>query len=334
MRNVSLLLLTTLLIVSMSFTGNCLEAKVHTTHYYPGTVPTGYSEYQLGLTVYGTASISTVTVTGPNVPLTSLKYEITMDSGEWRWTISVNLPAKPSVGDRYDFTVTYTNSNTEVFHASVTGTVEEFPKSILPVHGSTIATSKPTFQWTALSTGLSQKIGIIVADPVAGKLLWYVKLPQNATTAVYNFDGKGDSLQVGKKYLWILLYRDTVNDNGAMMMSEFTVGAETTGGIGEEMTALHPSIIHLSQNVPNPFNPATTIEYTLLDGHSRHIRLNVYDSRGVLIKTLVNENRAPARYSVVWDGTDNSGNKVSSGIYFSRLQAGGLVETRKMLLLR
>ena len=166
----SILFLTVSIHTSAAITEDISEAKVHTTHWFPGAIPQGYSEYQLELAVWG-YSITSVTVEGPNVPSKSLEYKETLDTDEMRWTTTANLPGKPSVGDTYNFTVKYNNLSTEVLNASVLGTVDEFPAIISPAQGSIITTIIPTFEWTALTIALG-KIGIIVMEIESSKLKW------------------------------------------------------------------------------------------------------------------------------------------------------------------
>ncbi len=88
----------------------------------------------------------------------------------------------------------------------------------------------------------------------------------------------------------------------------------------------------LAQNYPNPFNPATNIEYRIAS--SEFVTLKIYDIRGRLVKTLVNENHSPGSYRVQWDGRDQSGESVVSGFYFYRIQAGEFTDAKKFTLLR
>ena len=88
----------------------------------------------------------------------------------------------------------------------------------------------------------------------------------------------------------------------------------------------------LQQNYPNPFNPVTTIEYSV--SQESRVRLQVFDARGRVVRTLVNRDLLPNNYKVLWDGRNSSGNSVASGIYFYRLTVGDLSATRKMVLLR
>ncbi|MBT4484778.1 MAG: hypothetical protein HOC71_13995, partial [Candidatus Latescibacteria bacterium] len=112
-----------------------------------------------------------------------------------------------------------------------------------------------------------------------------------------------------------------------------SMGSTAKRALSQEENAL-PLTFKLSQNSPNPFNPLTTIEYSIPTGTSMRARLDVYDLRGALIKTLVDEIRSPGVHSVVWDGTDDSGNNVSSGVYIYRIKVGSNFDTKKMTLIR
>ncbi|HKW13619.1 MAG TPA: PA domain-containing protein [Candidatus Krumholzibacteria bacterium] len=90
--------------------------------------------------------------------------------------------------------------------------------------------------------------------------------------------------------------------------------------------------ITLDQNVPNPFNPETTIRFSLPS--SERVTLNVYSASGALVRTLVDGVQATGSHSFTWNGVDNRGNAVSSGVYFYRLTAGKFNDTRKMVLLK
>jgi subtilisin-like proprotein convertase family protein len=107
-------------------------------------------------------------------------------------------------------------------------------------------------------------------------------------------------------------------------------------GFSEEVEvtfkAMTPQVLALHDNYPNPFNPVTNIKFDL--PKSGRVRLNVFDVSGRLVKTLVDENRTAASYTVVWDGTDNRGGRVASGTYYYRLQANDKVLTHKMMLVK
>lgn len=93
-----------------------------------------------------------------------------------------------------------------------------------------------------------------------------------------------------------------------------------------------PAAFALRPNYPNPFNPATTIEYAL--PRSVPVRLEVFDLLGRPVATLVNGMQTAGTHQVVWDGTNDRGEPAASGLYFYRLTAGEHRETRKMLFLK
>jgi hypothetical protein len=88
-----------------------------------------------------------------------------------------------------------------------------------------------------------------------------------------------------------------------------------------------PINFNLAQNYPNPFNPVTTINYQL--AKSGHVKLTVFDIRGRIIKTLVNEYQPRGKYKVTFDAVS-----LSSGIYFYRLELGDFSASRKLILLK
>jgi hypothetical protein len=93
-----------------------------------------------------------------------------------------------------------------------------------------------------------------------------------------------------------------------------------------------PASFALKGNFPNPFNPTTTIKFAL--AASEYVHLNVYDLGGRLVKTLVDEPMTAANHEVIWDGKDNSGARVASGVYFYKLVAGEFNATDKMVMLK
>ncbi|UCH82994.1 MAG: choice-of-anchor D domain-containing protein, partial [Candidatus Latescibacterota bacterium] len=90
--------------------------------------------------------------------------------------------------------------------------------------------------------------------------------------------------------------------------------------------------ISLEQNFPNPFNPTTTISFTLRI--RENVNLSVYDVQGKLVTTLVDETLDPGVKEIAWHGKDVHGNQVSTGVYFYRLTAGKQSLTKKMVLLK
>jgi len=104
-----------------------------------------------------------------------------------------------------------------------------------------------------------------------------------------------------------------------------TVGAPV--GVGSL-----PIAYALNQNMPNPFNPSTTIKFAL--PVSGHVDLVVYDVAGRLVRTLVNGDMEATDHSVIWNGRDNDNRQVASGVYYYRLTADEFNDTRKMMLVK
>ncbi len=96
--------------------------------------------------------------------------------------------------------------------------------------------------------------------------------------------------------------------------------------------SLPVAVLALQQNHPNPFNPTTTIRYS--SPQKGRVRLRIFDVRGRLVRTLVDRDEAAGAHEAVWFGDDQHGQKVGSGVYFYRLDAGGEPRTRRMVLVR
>jgi hypothetical protein len=109
-----------------------------------------------------------------------------------------------------------------------------------------------------------------------------------------------------------------------------------TDGGPEPASNRVPPRISLSQNVPNPFNPVTSIAYGVAAraGQAQlDVRLDIFDAGGRRVRQLLRGMRAPGSYTALWDGRDDHGVHVHSGVYFYRLQVAGETRARKMLML-
>jgi hypothetical protein len=99
-----------------------------------------------------------------------------------------------------------------------------------------------------------------------------------------------------------------------------------------EFRSSAPKPMALSQNRPNPFNPSTIIPFYLPE--KGDVSLAVYDVNGRLVRRLVDEIRDPGHYNEEWNGIDDSGRRVSSGVYFCRLVSNKKIESMKMVMMR
>jgi len=118
---------------------------------------------------------------------------------------------------------------------------------------------------------------------------------------------------------------ELMNLNGLLMRLSFN---PTSTNITSEL----PTKYSLQQNYPNPFNPTTTISYALPEQST--VKLTVFDIRGQEVMELDRAEKQAGNYEVQWSGMDQSGNSVSTGVFFARLQAGEFTQTIKMVYLK
>ena len=125
-------------------------------------------------------------------------------------------------------------------------------------------------------------------------------------------------------------YAITLVDHAGNVSDFSNVAPVTITGIGDE-TSL-PTEFALRQNYPNPFNPSTTINYSLPT--ASNVKIVVYNILGNEIATLVNGQQAAGYHNVEWSGRNDSGNLVSTGVYFYRINADDFIAIRKMILMK
>lgn len=93
-----------------------------------------------------------------------------------------------------------------------------------------------------------------------------------------------------------------------------------------------PTKFELKQNFPNPFNPSTEINFSL--EKNQPVALKIYDIKGELVRTLLNEMMSPGSHQIKWDGTNDQGMRQASGVYFYQLQSEANFNVKKMLMLK
>jgi hypothetical protein len=118
----------------------------------------------------------------------------------------------------------------------------------------------------------------------------------------------------------------------AILVDEKATPFEVTILQREEMENLRPVDFALFQNHPNPFNPETEIKYTL--PAAAEVKLQVYNVKGQKVRMLVDEYQTTGHHAVRWDGKDENGKSVASGVYFYRIQAGEFEDAKKMILMK
>lgn len=137
----------------------------------------------------------------------------------------------------------------------------------------------------------------------------------------------GDTLQL----YWRVFASDYSDFSDAPVMS-FRLTTDTTGTATQNELTVVPEAYNLYRNYPNPFNPTTTIQYDM--PQTGFVAITVYDMLGNVVQTLVNSTQSSGHYSIQWNGKNQNGQKVASGIYFVQMRAGDYLSTQKMTLLR
>ncbi len=115
------------------------------------------------------------------------------------------------------------------------------------------------------------------------------------------------------------------------MFANFSYEIYSTGLVSSEDVSA-PEKFELKQNFPNPFNPSTEINFTLES--NQPVTLKIYDIKGELIRTLINETMSAGSHSVKWDGTNDKGFRQATGVYFYELRSEAKFNVKKMLLLK
>jgi hypothetical protein len=139
-----------------------------------------------------------------------------------------------------------------------------------------------------------------------------------------------DTLLVNAYYKDSLINR--AKQDSFVLRADAIILQETLTGVEYRILPNVPNVYSLSQNYPNPFNPTTKINFGL--PQADEVQLTIYDVLGREVRTLVNERYDAGAYSVQWDGKNNVGRQVATGMYIYRLHAGTFVSTKKMLFVK
>ena len=129
-------------------------------------------------------------------------------------------------------------------------------------------------------------------------------------------------------FVKVVAYDSSANPGEGVSETAFSIRSEQ---VGTEVVPV-ASLFELMQNVPNPFNPLTNIEFSL--AQTSRVTVRIYDMTGSVVKTLVDDIKPAGRHTAIWRGEDEHGTSVASGVYAYVLEAGGEKQMRKLVLLR
>lgn len=168
-----------------------------------------------------------------------------------------------------------------------------------------------------------------LADELEGMELKYSLRGKELRVVIYSQEAR--TIEAGVRHILTLPLRE-----GAMPRWEKVEISDCWGNLLKVTYTSTPDHFSLSQNYPNPFNSTTLISYHLSADRCRPtaVTLKVYNISGQLVKTLVNSCQSPGSYKVFWNGDDERGGKVGSGVYFYTLKVGDFKQTKRMVFLR
>jgi hypothetical protein len=128
--------------------------------------------------------------------------------------------------------------------------------------------------------------------------------------------------------IYVAFRHYNVTDMFYMKLDDVWVGS----GTSETDISITPAITKLNSNYPNPFNPETTISFSV--SNDGPVNIDIYNIKGQKVKSLVNDNFKSGNYQIVWKGQDDNGRQVGSGMYFYKMKSGKYTATRKMILMK
>ncbi|GEM_PF-1611419 len=184
---------------------------------------------------------------------------------------------------------------------------------------------------------IPEKGEIILYDPAYnptltgdGEIVMQYAIPlgqQDVTIGMENQDGT-----VGLQYMYDSIYDIHANEVRAEFAIKITTDTPVYVGVEENAVTLGPTKFALLGNFPNPFSKITTIKFAI--PHETEARLSIYDISGRKVRTLLNGKLRRGFYTVEWNGRDDRGRKVKSGVYFYVLNAGKFRKSRKMIMVK
>lgn len=240
----------------------------------------------------------------------------------------------------------------------IAGTTESFGAGMSDVYLLRIDDSGDTL-WTRTIGGGNLERGFSVAESGEGNYI--------VTGNAMSFGGGDDDIYLIKvnddgTVLWSKVFDEALDQSGQSIHVTADGGyiiagfigsyygsywdvylvKTTPDAVGVERDGSHNSVLprsfSLEQNFPNPFNPTTLIQYEIPDigqgATMLPVDLNVYDIRGRLVRTLLAEEKGAGIHRVEWNGKDERGKILPSGVYFYRIRIGDFTDTRKMTLIK
>ena len=277
--------------------------------------------------------------TGTTPPAYEQNYSVNPAVGAFSWaagdTVSVSFDAV--YGGKLDsIKVQFSKTGT------VTGGIWEFTGTTVPsplgkklvtdMQVNSVVITSAIAEWTKVdlrSNSMSTSKPFAVAFPVVTNAPRLLVSEYPSPNPYHSFTYLGSSTEASPTG-WYVINKE----NAPTIMYVYQIKAYVSvGTLGTEKTIeILPSSYSLSQNYPNPFNPSTKIQFSLPE--AAKVSVIVYDILGREIKTLLNTQYNAGTHVINWNGDDNAGRKVATGVYMYSISTSKFVQTKKMVLLK
>jgi hypothetical protein len=166
---------------------------------------------------------------------------------------------------------------------------------------------------------------VTIRDLKTGSIIYTYTAPTGGTCQPYAVGTTS-----GSNVLKLVIWKNNANYTGLtfVVISLGVAAPASVSAIPNDM----PATLTLEQNYPNPFNPSTVIRYSI--NNPENVQITIYNSAGQSVRELVSSAQIIGEHSITWDGRDNFGMSLSSGVYFYQIRAGNDLQARKMVLLK
>jgi hypothetical protein len=246
----------------------------------------------------------------------NLLSSISPDVSAWTdSTIAFSIPAGSKNGG--DFDIVFPRSKDDTLPVTLTGFVASLIHNGRVKLSWTTATETGVLGFTVLRNELEDLAGAIAVSPL-------IEATNSSTEQIYEFHDA--EIQAQTRYYYWLLSRDF--DGAETFFGPLSI--HTIGGVNQG--DMVPGITRNLGNFPNPFNPSTTLRYSLAEAGK--VNLKIYNARGQMVRDFSATHNAPGVYRRIFDGKDDSGNELTSGVYFYRFETKNHSSTHRMMLLK